>query len=167
MEKHNLKGQIHNAMYQKIQEKGYVAPVDILMNMGVLSKQGYEDWRLGKVSFLEKVCNINLGALSVIMKEIRDYAAKNALKPSLSFYHQWGKNHSRKLRFSKSGDESIECRYATHFIDVIITGQLKSASSHEPEEYSTTYVQSGHAPKRITFQTKERSRKPELVADFL
>lgn len=134
MEKHNLKGQIHNAMYQSIKEKGYAAPVDILMSIGVLTEQNYEDWRFGKVPFLEKVCNINLRALSGIMKEIRDYATKNDLKPSWTYYHQWGKHRDRKLRFSKSGDEVIEQSYATHFVDVKRIGQLKKPSSQEPEK---------------------------------
>lgn len=134
MEKYNLKGQIYNAMYQNIRQKGYVAPVDILMDIGVLPKQNYEDWRFGKVSFLEKVCNINLRALSEIMKEVRSYAAQNALKPSWTYYHQWGKYHDRKLRFSKSGDETIEHDYATHFVNVKRIGQLKNQSSQKSEE---------------------------------
>jgi hypothetical protein len=134
VEKHNLRGQIHNAMYQNIHEKGYIAPVDVLMDIGVLSKQAYEDWRFGKVPFLEKVCNANLRALSGIMKEVRAYAAKNALKPSWTYYHQWGKHRDRKLRFSKSGDEAIERSYATHFVDVNRIGQLKNPSPQEPEE---------------------------------
>ena len=34
----NLTGQVHNAMYQQIKKRGYAAPVDVLMDIGVLSK---------------------------------------------------------------------------------------------------------------------------------
>lgn len=134
MDKQNIKGQVHNAMYQSIIKKGYVAPIDVLMDISVLSKQDYEDWRYGRSAFLEKVCNVNLRMLSEIMKEMRAYAAKNNLKPSWTHYHQWGKHKDRKLQFSKSNDEKIEYNYATHYIDVEILEQLKRPLSTGPME---------------------------------
>ena len=44
MDTRNLKGKIHNAMYRQIRQKGYATPVDVLMDIGVLEKQDYEDW---------------------------------------------------------------------------------------------------------------------------
>ena len=125
MDKKNLTGQIHNAMYQSIRKKGWVAPVDVLMDIGVLSKENYENWRFGRIPFLEQVCQVNLRQLSRIMHEIRTYADKNGLKPSWTCYHQWGKNNKRKLRFSKTGDEKIERHYATHFVDTKRVTDLK------------------------------------------
>ena len=121
----NLKGQIHNAMYQNICKKGWVSPVDVLMDIRVLSKDDYENWRFGRVPFLEKVCQCNLRKLSEIMKEMRAYANKNELKASWTCYHQWGKNNKNKLRFSKSGDEKVEYHYATHFVDARRITELK------------------------------------------
>jgi hypothetical protein len=60
------------------------------------------------------------------MREMRGYAAKNALKPSWTCYHQWGKNKERRLRFSKSGDENIERQYATHFVDPKRVAEINS-----------------------------------------
>lgn len=125
MDKKNLTGQIHNAMYQNIRKKGWAAPVDVLLDMGVLTKENYENWRFGRIPFMEKACHANLRQLSGIMHEIRAYAVKNNLKPSWTFYHQWGKNNKRKLRFSKSGDEKVEYHYATHYVDVKRTEELK------------------------------------------
>lgn len=135
MDKKNIKGQIHNAMYQNIRKKGWVAPVDVLLDIGVLSKENYENWRGGKVPFLEKVCQVNLKQLSEIMHEMRSYATKNNLKPSWTFYHQSGKNKDRALRFSKSGDEAIERHYATHFVDSKRIAELKKpAEGSEDKE---------------------------------
>jgi len=125
MDKKNLTGQVHNAMYQNIRKKGWAAPVDVLLDIGLLSKSDYENWRFRKVPFLEKVCKANLRQLSGIMHEIRAYAVKNNLKPSWTLYHQWGKNNKRKLRFSKSGDEKVEYHYATHYVDVKRIEELK------------------------------------------
>ncbi len=118
MDKQNIKTQVHSAMYQNIKKKGYVSPVDVLMDLGILSKKDYEDWRFGKVPFLEKVCKVNLKRLSEVMKEMRVYSGEKHLKPSWTCYHQWGKHKNSKLRFSKSNDETIEYNYATHFVDV-------------------------------------------------
>lgn len=129
METKNVTGQVHNAMYQNIQKKGYAAPVDVLMMLDVLSPKSYEDWRFGRVPYLEKVCNVNLHRLSGIMKEMRAYAAKNNLKPSWTCYHQWGKHKDRKLRFSKYSDEKIERHYATRFVDIDVVERLKRENS--------------------------------------
>ena len=47
-----------------------------------------------------------------MMKEVRSYAAKNGLKPSVSNYKHKGKT----LRFSKTGNPKIEEAYATHYV---------------------------------------------------
>ena len=82
-------GKIHSSMERQCKARGYAAPVDVLMDAGVLSKQKYEDWRLGKVPFLESVCMVNLHRLIFILHEMRVYARKNGLKPSFCYYRQW------------------------------------------------------------------------------
>jgi hypothetical protein len=52
-----------------------------------------------------------------INKLIRKYATELDLKSSWTGYNQFGKGVKRRLRFSKSGDKTIEDRYATHYID--------------------------------------------------
>lgn len=42
-----LTGKVHSAMYHQCQRRGYAAPVDVLMEIGVLPKEKYEDWRRG------------------------------------------------------------------------------------------------------------------------
>ena len=106
-------------------EKGFVCAVDILMQLDYLTKKDYEDWRFGRVDFLEKVCNINLSKLTLINKLIKKYATELDLKPSRTEYNQFGKGIKRRLRFSKSGDNVIEDRYATHYIDVKRINELK------------------------------------------
>lgn len=128
MDTKNLKGQIHNAMYQCLRDKGWVAPVEVLLAIGVLTKENHENWRFGRAPFLEQVCQANLKRLSEIMREMRSYAAANELKPSWTCYHQWGKHKDRRLRFSKSGDENIERQYATHYVDPKRVAELKEGS---------------------------------------
>ena len=65
------------------QRRGYIAPVDVLMEIGVLTKQNYEAWRFGKVSYLEKACTCNLNKLTKILKQIYKYAQKMLWNPPL------------------------------------------------------------------------------------
>ena len=85
-----LIGKVHNSVYQQCRKRGYAAPVDVLMDVGILQKQKYEEWRFGKIPYLEAVCNCNLRQLSFLMKQIRCYADKTGLKPSFCYYKRWG-----------------------------------------------------------------------------
>ena len=116
---------VNVSMYQQIQRRGYATPVDVLMDTGILSKQKYEDWRFGKVDYLERVCSANLKKLSLVLHQMRVYAQKANLKPSFCYYKRWGvkkkggqgKKPVIPLRFSKSENPEIEKWYATHFVD--------------------------------------------------
>lgn len=129
-----LAGKIHSSMYHQCQKRGYAAPVDVLMDIGYLSKQRYEDWRFGRIDYLERVCHANLHKLSFVMHQMRVYAGKTNLKASYCCYKKWGvkkKNGQGHkpvvlLRFSKSGDETVERWYATHFVDKSQLARLKN-----------------------------------------
>jgi hypothetical protein len=119
-----IKGKVHSAMYALVKDNGFAAPVDVLMSVGVLSKADYENWRFGRVDYLERVCKVNLKKLSTISREMRAYAKQHNLKASWTDYRKWGKGDSNnfraspqnvRLRFSKSGDEQIERQYGTHY----------------------------------------------------
>ena len=131
LDERELIGKVHSAVYHQCQQRGYAVPADVLVDIGVLPKQKYEDWRFGKVRYLEQVCTCNLKKLSFIMKQIRSYAKKAGLKPSFCYYKRWGvkKKQGHKpvipLRFSKSGNPEIERAYATHYVDLDRVGQLK------------------------------------------
>ncbi|MDA3904821.1 MAG: hypothetical protein PF484_01980 [Bacteroidales bacterium] len=108
-----IKSLVHSLRY----EKGLVSAVDVLLRLDYLSMKNYEDWRFGRVDYLEKVCNANLSKLTLINKTIRKIAKELKLKPSLTVYNKYGKGVKHKLKFSKSGNKNIEDMYATHYID--------------------------------------------------
>jgi len=139
---HELIGMVHSSIYHHCQEKGYAAPVDVLMDIGVLSKQKYEDWRFGRISYLEQACTCNLKQLSFIIKQMRIYAKKSGLKPSFCYYKQWGAKKKNgqghktviPLAFSKSRNPEIERAYATHFVDKQGVEQMKKAILEKSED---------------------------------
>lgn len=126
-----LIAKVNSAMYHQCRIRGYAAPVDVMMDIGVLSKQKYEDWRFGRAAFLEGVCTVNLRKLSLVMHQMRSYAVKENLKASVCCYKRWGKHKTMSLRFSKSGNPDIEKWYATHFVDTVKTAQLKMEKEKE------------------------------------
>ena len=62
--------------------KGYVCAVDVLLQLGYHTKDDYEDWRFGRIDYLEKVCKVNLGKLTFINKLIGKYSSELDLKSS-------------------------------------------------------------------------------------
>ena len=52
------------AMAEILAAGGVVAPIDVLLRLGRITKERYEDWRFGRVAYLERVCVGNLGQLN-------------------------------------------------------------------------------------------------------
>lgn len=137
MDDKEMIGAVQSAMYHQCQCRGYAAPAEVLIDIGVLSKKKYEDWRYGHISYLESACTVNLRKLSWIMHQIRSYALHSGLKPSFCYYKQWGvkkisgQGHKPviPLRFSKSGNPEVERWYATHFVDSKRIAQLKAETA--------------------------------------
>lgn len=90
MDDKEMIGAVQSAMYHQCQCRGYAAPAEVLIDIGVLPKRKYEDWRYGRISYLESACTVNLRKLSWIMHQIRSYALHSGLKPSSCYYKQWG-----------------------------------------------------------------------------
>ncbi len=120
-----LEKEVKNLVHTLRYEKGLVCAVDILIKLDYLSKKDYENWRFGKVDYLEKVCNINLSKLTLINKTIRKIATDLKLDKSWTGYNQYGKGVKRRLKFSKSENINIEETYATHYIDKNRIKELK------------------------------------------
>lgn len=133
-----LEKKINSISWQLIREKGYMCPVDILIELGYLSKKDYDAWRFGKVSYLEKVVMVNLGKLSTINRIIRQTGRKSGLKESLTIYKKYGKGPKRQLIFSKSRNYNIEKAYATHYLDNDRINEIKDINKLVSSNQRTT-----------------------------
>ena len=89
MNDHELAVKVHSSMYHQCRDRGYATAVDVLMDLGYLKKEHYENWRHGRVPYLERVCTVNLSKLSTVLHEMRVYVRKANLKPSFCYYKQW------------------------------------------------------------------------------
>src|SRR5580692_154598 len=99
-----------------LREKGFVAPLELFIRMDLLSPESVENWRRGRVPYLEKVIRCNLSKASRILRILRMHAHDLDLKPSLTVYKRWTKGSRPLLRFSKTGDHNVEDAYARHFV---------------------------------------------------
>lgn len=99
-----------------LERENVVAPVDVLVGIGILTRERLEDWRRGRVPYLERVINCNLSRLSRLLRLLRFHAHDLNLKPCWTAYMRWGKGPKQPLRFTKTGDSNLEKAYATHFV---------------------------------------------------
>lgn len=116
MNNQELENKVHSAAEHILSKENYISSIGLLLQLGILKKEDYEEWRKGKIPYLEKVCHVNLNKLSTIMAELRHIARERNLKPSETAYKKWGKGVKIDLQFSKSGNPNIERAYRTHYV---------------------------------------------------
>jgi len=93
-----------------------ISPVEVLLEMGRLSRKDHEAWRRGQVPYLERVFAGNLSHANRILRIIGFHAHDLNMVPRHTVYHQWGSGKNRILRFTKSGDRNIENAYCRHYL---------------------------------------------------
>jgi hypothetical protein len=107
---------IEGAVAELLAKGNVVAPVEVLVGMGLLRPEHLKSWRHGRVPYLERVINCNLVRLSRLLRILRFHAHDLNLKPSATVYNRYGKGPKQRLRFCKTGDARLEAAYATHFV---------------------------------------------------
>ena len=91
-----------------LRERGFVAPIELFIRMELLSPESVEDWRRGRIPYLERVIRCNLSKASRILRILRMHAHDLDLKPMLTVYKRWTKRPHTLLQFSKTGDRAVE-----------------------------------------------------------
>jgi hypothetical protein len=142
MQPHNrkkLSDRVIKAAEASLASRKYVSPLDVLVGIGWLDPGAVKRWQQGQIGHLEEVVQTNLSRISEAMKLFQSWAAAKSLTPSET--HYVCRTPSRQtLRFSKSGNPTIEKLYRTHWI----SGELSE--------------------KKRERLAEKASRAPELVA---
>ncbi len=128
--KGKLYGPVSRAVAELMQDGEIVCPVNVLLRMGRLTKQKYEDWRFGRVAYLERVIVGNLSQANRVLRILRCHAESLRLTPSTTVCRKWGKGRKTTLRFSKSGHPNLERAYAQHYLT---KSQRSSSKSNQSE----------------------------------
>jgi hypothetical protein len=103
-----------------LQQQNFVSAIDIFLGIGTLKPDCLQDWRKGRIPYLEKVIEGSLGKISFAMKCFRSWAIRKGLKPSKMAYLSKGRGSKKELRFSKTGNPQIEIAYRTHYFSPIL-----------------------------------------------
>jgi hypothetical protein len=116
MNRDDLSTGVRHAANLIVNEKGFIAPIDIFMALDYLKDNDIKDWRMKRVPYLERKIACNLGKTNHILRELARYAKAIGLKPSMTIYSSWGKGDKQPLRFSKFRDPNLEKAYSTHYV---------------------------------------------------
>jgi hypothetical protein len=116
--------------------RNYVSPIDVLVGIRWLDPGAVKRWQRGQVEYLEGVVQTKLSRIPEAMKLFRSWATAKGLLPSET--HYVAKTPQRQaLRFSKSGDPTIERLYRTHWISGELSKgkreRLAAKASRAPE----------------------------------
>lgn len=132
----DVRARVRRVAEQLLAEQEHVRPVDVLLGLGWLAPSHVDRWRQGRVRCLEELVQANLGKVSTAMAELRDWATAQGLVPSKTAYVARTRDR-RPLRFSVSGDPSLEQAYRTHWVSPALSERkrerLVTQQSKPPE----------------------------------
>jgi hypothetical protein len=110
-----LERRVVRAAEAALAERRFVTAIDVLVGVGWLEPRRVDEWRQGRVPYLEAVVIASLGKVSSALEVFRRWGRARGLKPSETVYVSRSRGR-RPLQFSKSGDPQIELAYRTHWV---------------------------------------------------
>ena len=113
--RNTLADRVIKAAEAALAAQDYVSPIDVLVGIGWLDPGSVERWRRGQIDCLERVVQTNLPRISEAMKLFRSWATGRGLFASPTHYVTRTPRR-QTLRFSRSGDPTIEGLYRTHWV---------------------------------------------------
>ena len=148
---------MHRAAESALARQQYVSAIDVLCGMEVFAPIRVDDWRKGRIDFLEQVVQGNLHKISSSMAIFRRWAAEKGLKPTETGYVRHTRGGTVALRFSKSGDPMIEKSYSTHYVSPAL-GEQKMQKLQEKLE---------RPPQPVVFQVLRDGECSECGAEIV
>ena len=131
-----LADRVSKAAETTLSAQHYVSPLDVLVGIGWLDPGTVKRWQQGQIDCLESVIQTNLPRISEAMRLFRAWAAGKGLFASETDY--LARTPQRPtLRFSRSGDPTIERLYRTHWVSPELSERkrerLAEKASRPPE----------------------------------
>lgn len=137
----NIRNDVFQAAANLLEHKTYVSPLDVLVNIGVLHPVHLEDWKTGKIPYLESVFEKDLDKTRYIMRCLFKWAHQKGLKPKETLYLRKGNTLPHKnLDFTKNGHPKTELLYHIHFTPPHPVNQNKQTFSVPMEKPLVTIL---------------------------
>jgi hypothetical protein len=110
-----LEPRVVRAAEAALADRQFATAIDVLVGLGWLTPQLTDQWRQGRIEYLERAVSVNLSKISAAMNFFRRWAESRDLEPSETAYMARTRDR-RPLRFSASGQSTIERAYRTHWV---------------------------------------------------
>jgi len=131
-----LADRVTRAAEAALAARDYVSAIDVLGGIGWLDAGAEKRWRLGQAECLERLIQANLSRVSEAMRLLGAWAAAKGLLARETHYVSQNPGRAA-LRFSVSGDPTIERLYRTHWISPALSERkrekLAEAADRPPE----------------------------------
>jgi hypothetical protein len=136
MSRLEIGARVRRVAEQTLAEKGYAAPIDVLMGLGWLAPARVDEWRQGRLPALERGVQASLPKISEAMADFGRWARDRGLVPSRTEYVARTRDR-RPLQFSVSGQPLVEEAYRTHWVSPRLSEakrrRLAETASRAPE----------------------------------
>jgi hypothetical protein len=103
------------AVTEILKKGNVVTPIDVLLQTRRITPKQVEDWRFGRIPYLERVCSGNLEKLSRLLRILRLHLLHCGFEPLHTVYRKHGKGPKIDLRFTRGGEPALEAAYSTHY----------------------------------------------------
>jgi hypothetical protein len=106
-----------------------VSPLDVLAQIGWLPEGLVDDWRRGRVDYLERAASVHADKLATALEHLRRWAAREGLEPNEVAYVAATRDR-RPLRFTADGDRAAERAWRTHWIRPELSAAARERVTH-------------------------------------
>lgn len=113
--KDRLEERVARTAQAALDERGFVTAIDVLVGMGWLAPRRVDEWRQGRIAYLEAAVEAGAGKVSTATRHFHGWARRSGLKPSETEYIARTRGRET-LRFTKSGNGEVERAYRTHWV---------------------------------------------------
>jgi len=110
-----LERRVAEAAEAALAERSFVTAVDVLVGIGWLAPVWVDEWRQGRIEYLECAMQVDLAKITSAMTSFGRWARGRELVASETAYVSRTRDR-RPLRFSAGGDPDVERAYRTHWV---------------------------------------------------
>jgi hypothetical protein len=104
---------IKDATEAVLRSTDVLRPIDVLIQLEVITPELVEEWRKGEVPYLERGITAGLSRVARMLTILHAHALELGLVPIAGKYTRRGSK--ARLRFSKSGERASEEAYSRHY----------------------------------------------------